>query len=474
MTSYLRAEPAIEGAVPFRRPLDILIMTSDAPPIVSEISTCIDRLATGLIARQHRVTVLSSPHIRRVAFGEWRLSSFVAHWPRIVRELRHFDVVNVHGPVPAMSDAFLWLSSRLPPYNRPAIVYTHHSPIDIPGTTRISSVYNKLHLALAQRADRIVASSPHHARQHRSRYGPVVRAIPWGADLQVSLPVRLRPAHGELNVLFAGQMRPDKGVETLLAAAAGQSCLKLTLAGAGPELVRYRRLAERLGVVNVRFTGPLSDAELRHEYVIADVVVLPSVTPAEASGPVLIEGMAAGCVPVASDLPGVRDIAGPTGLVVPAGNPDALRAALCGLARDTGQLERLQAASRLAAEPLTWDRCVTSYEGILLEAARSRYARLHGLTILPQLEDSGPQLHDSGPQLHDSGPQLHDSGPQLHDSGLDVSELDVSELDVSELDDSGPRRANSVPGAGLWNGSRMGPHPVPVPEVSASNAEFGR
>jgi len=370
--------------------------------------------------------VLSSPQVRRVAFGQWRLSSFVAHWPRIVRELRHFDVVNVHGPVPTMSDVFLWLSSRLPPYVRPAIVYTHHSPIDILGATRIWSCYDKLHLALALRADRIVASSPHHARQHRSRYGPVVRAIPWGTDPQVSLPARVRPSRGELNVLFAGQMRPDNGVETLLAAAAGQPWLKLTLAGAGPELARYRRLAERLSVAGARFTGPLSGAELQDQYGIADVVVLPSVTRGEAFGPTLIEGMAAGCVPVASDLPGVRDIAGPAGLVVPAANPDALRAALRGLARDTERLERLQAASRLAVESLTWDRCVASYEEVLLEAARSRYARLHGLTSLP------------------------------------------------ELDDSGPRRANSAPDASLRNGSRLGPHPVPMPEVSASNAEFGR
>jgi len=426
MTSYLRAEPAIEGAVPFPRPLDILIVTSEAPPIVSGISTCIDRLASGLIARQHRVTVLSAAQTRRIALGEWRLSSFVAHWPRIVRELRHFDVVNVHGPVPTVSDVFLWLSSRLPPYVRPAIVYTHHSPIDVLGASRMWSFYNKLHLTLALRADRIVASSPHYARQHRSRYGPVVRAIPWGADPQVPLPDRLRRSHGELNVLFVGQMRPYKGVETLLAAAAGQSWLKLTLAGAGSGLARYRRLAERLSVANARFTGRLTEAEKQHQYGIADVVVLPSVTQAEAFGLVLIEGMAAGCVPVASDLPGVRDIAGLTGLVVPAGNPDALRAALRGLARDTERLERLQAASKLAAESLTWERCVASYEGVLLGAARSRYARLHGLTILP------------------------------------------------ELDDMGPLWANSAPDAGLLNGSWPGPHPVPGPEVSASTAELGR
>ena len=113
----LAGQPA-DSAVPGRRPLDILIVTSEAPPIISGISTCIDRLATGLVARQHRVRVLSCAQIRRIVLGECRLSSFVAYWPQIVRQLRHFDVVNVHGPVPTMSDVFLWLSTGLPSYVR--------------------------------------------------------------------------------------------------------------------------------------------------------------------------------------------------------------------------------------------------------------------------------------------------------------------------------------------------------------------
>ena len=48
--SQARGEHAVgsSSAVPGHRPLDILIVTSEAPPIVSGISTCIDRLATGL------------------------------------------------------------------------------------------------------------------------------------------------------------------------------------------------------------------------------------------------------------------------------------------------------------------------------------------------------------------------------------------------------------------------------------------
>ena len=54
------------------RPLDVLIVTSEAPPIISGISTCVARLAGGPTARQHNVRVISSAQIRRVMFGEWR------------------------------------------------------------------------------------------------------------------------------------------------------------------------------------------------------------------------------------------------------------------------------------------------------------------------------------------------------------------------------------------------------------------
>ena len=369
------------------RPLDVLIVTSEAPPIVSGISTCIERLATGLTQRGHRIRVLSSTQIPRFTLGEWRLSSFLAYWPRIARDLKNFDVVNVHGPVPTMSDAFLRLSNLLPPHARPAIVYTHHSPIDIPGATRMSARYNKLHESLALRADRIVTSSQYYATQHRSRYGPLVRAIPWGVDTRTSSRAFVPRSAAKLRVLFVGQMRPYKGVETLLAAVAGQPWLELTLVGEGTELASYQRLADRLSATNVRFTGRLCDAELNDQYCSNDVVVLPSVTRAEAFGLVLLEGMAAGCVPLASDLPGVRDVAGPTGVVVPPGDPNALRQALRELADDEARLEQLQIESWLAAQTRTWDRCVTSYEEVLLDAVRCRHARMNGLAILPELDE---------------------------------------------------------------------------------------
>ena len=76
--------------------------------------------------------------------------------------------------------SFGYLTGSLP-HACPAIVYTHHSPIDIRGVSRMSAQYNKLHDSLALRADRIVASSQHYASQHRSRYGPLVQSYSLGS-----------------------------------------------------------------------------------------------------------------------------------------------------------------------------------------------------------------------------------------------------------------------------------------------------
>lgn len=368
------------------RPLDVLIVSAEAPPIVSGISMCIGRLANGLADRGHRVEVLSSVEIPSLTLGELRLSSLLAHWPRISRRLGQFDVMNVHGPVPTMSDVFLRLSDRLPEYNRSAIVYTHHSPVDIRGASRISARYNKYHDSLAMRADRIVTSSQYYASHHYQRYGPLVQAIPWGTDVRVSPHFPLKRLSDTLKVLYVGQMRPRKGVEILLAAVAGHPALRLTLVGSGAKLESYKRLAARLGVTNARFLGRLTDEELQEQYDANDVIVLPSVTQAEAFGLVLLEGMAAGCVAVASDLPGARDIAGLAGVLVPPGDPGALGAALAGLAKDSDRLESLQADSWLAAQALNWERCIDSYESVLFGAVRGRYAQLHGIATLPEID----------------------------------------------------------------------------------------
>ena len=67
--------------------LDVLIPTSEAPPIISAIYSCIGRLATGLSNRGHRVKALSSADIPGFKLGELRLSSSVTQWHCVARQL---------------------------------------------------------------------------------------------------------------------------------------------------------------------------------------------------------------------------------------------------------------------------------------------------------------------------------------------------------------------------------------------------
>ncbi len=364
--------------------LKVLVVTGEAPPIVSGISRTVDRLATGLRRRGHTVDVLSSVQIPRLVMGEYRFSAMAVFWPGISRRLADYDVINLHGPVPTMSDLFLALGTR----RRTPVVYLHHCPLAIRGVEKLCGVYNRIHKALSGRADLTLATSEYYAEQERRPGGPEVRVMPLGVDLRPR-PLKARSDEGPLRVLFVGQMRGYKGVDCLIRAVAGRPEIALTLIGNGPQRAEFEKLAADLGADGVRFLGRVSDEVLHAAYDENDVVVLPSVTQAEAFGLVTLEGMAAGCVPVVSDLPGVRDLAEGVGLVVPPRDEVALREALLGLAADGAQRRELGRLARRKAEGLTWDNCVDHYERALLDAVaargdrRTRPAAAGGVSRLP-------------------------------------------------------------------------------------------
>jgi glycosyltransferase involved in cell wall biosynthesis len=348
----------------------ILMIVSEIPPIESGVARCADQMARGLRSRGHHVDIVSTLDVRRWSLGEFRITAFPAYWRRLAPRLRSYDVVNVHGPVPTMSDAFLALARFLPARVRPAIVYTHHSEIELPGLRWACSLYNRAHRRLARIADRVVTSTPSYAGSMSAPGGPPVDVIPWGVDVDRfgPRPDAAHPAGNPLRALFVGQMRPYKGLGNLLMAVAGDSRIHLTVVGSGPLEAAYREQAQALGAHNVEFLGRVPDDELSRLYLESGCIVLPSVSRGEAFGLVLLEGMAAGCVPVASDLPGVRDVAGPTGVLVPPGEVPALRRALVELAMDPARARRLGRESQGRAVDMGWGRVTESYERVFRRA----------------------------------------------------------------------------------------------------------
>lgn len=153
------------------------------------------------------------------------------------------------------------------------------------------------------------------------------------------------PAEGSTKFLFVGRQAPEKGVDVLLAAWERASLATpanaLVLAGVGRTLSR---------APSVWGLDRLPASRLRDLYAAADVLVVPSVetrTFREPWGLVVNEAMNRGLPVITSDAVGaaagglVRD--GENGLIVPAGDAEALARAISLLADERALRERLGA-----------------------------------------------------------------------------------------------------------------------------------
>jgi glycosyltransferase involved in cell wall biosynthesis len=272
-----------------------------------------------------------------------------------------FDIINIHGPSPSISDLALL---RFTKWNRGAkVVYTHHFSLhfgkwfaDLAGR-----IYELFFRRVAKGCDEIVTTTKEYAAPFE-RAGMNVAVIPWGFDQDRFSPGdREYSGDDALRVLAVGQFRRYKGMAVAVRAVVGQPELELTLVGQGPVLSSVLQQIPSTST-NVRHSGRVSDGDLGQAMREHDVILLPSRTRAEAFGIVLLEGMASGCVPVASSLPGVREVVGSVGLTTKPGDEESVRKALLSLARDPEEVARLRKAALVWAETFTWERTVDAYE----------------------------------------------------------------------------------------------------------------
>jgi rhamnosyl/mannosyltransferase len=247
-------------------------------------------------------------------------------------------------------------------------VYVHHFDIELRFLGVPSLLYNVVNHRLCANADRVVTSSHSYAHVLRHRVGERVHVIPWGVD-PVLDPITRSNYDGSrpLGVLFVGQQRDYKGVSNLIHAIAGEPALRLTVVGDGPLLERHVRLVEQLGCTNVDVVGPVDDDELRRHYLDHEVIALPSVTKVEAFGVVLLEGMQMGCVPIASDLAGVRDVVGGDGILTPPRRIVSLRDELRRLAAHPHEVRTRSVAASERAAHFTWMRTGELYAALVAE-----------------------------------------------------------------------------------------------------------
>jgi rhamnosyl/mannosyltransferase len=149
-------------------------------------------------------------------------------------------------------------------------------------------------------------------------------------------------------LLYVGRLSRYKGVDVLLEALRGAPG-SLRIVGNGPlrgDLERIIVDSELSG--RVSFLGHVSNEVLHQMYEEADILLLPSTDRAEAFGYVLIEAMSHSTALITTELgTGTSwvNVDGKTGMVVPANNAGALRAAIVTLGTDARLLKSAKAAS---------------------------------------------------------------------------------------------------------------------------------
>jgi glycosyltransferase involved in cell wall biosynthesis len=149
--------------------------------------------------------------------------------------------------------------------------------------------------------------------------------------------------------VYFGRLSREKGPDVLIRAAAGTG-LRVRLVGEGPAGDELRELARELGV-DADFLGFRTGAELADVVRSARAVVAPS--RCHDNCPLaVIEAMAWGRPVIGSRVGGIPELVrdGREGMLVPAGDPDALRAAMAALDAAPAEAARMGARARRRVE----------------------------------------------------------------------------------------------------------------------------
>ena len=272
------------------------------------------------------------------------------------------DVVHVHEPfAPSTGSAALRHSQSLN-------VATFHEPVERVLSTQVARMLVEVFFG---RIDQRLASNEATGELLQRLFPGQYQLIRPGAD--VAEPALDPPPPGRVRIVHCAE--EERGALRLLLRALRRLPEDLDWEGViwfdGPTdpLARVsRRLRERLRLVRPR------DGEPAEFLAGADIACLASGGVRAAPG-LVRKALAAGAVPVVSDLELYRELVGEgeRGLLFPLGDVLTLTAQLERLCRDEGLREELRVAGRASAEARTWSEVTDDVESVYRRLAGRRH-----------------------------------------------------------------------------------------------------
>ena len=316
---------------------------------------------TGGYRYHRRMAELAGCNDARLTFASLPPRLPFRHGRRVLRAAAGADVVLIDS----IAAAYLapWIALRRP---RRLTAIVHQPPGGVDHAPPRRWVQAWLDRFAYRRCDQVIAASALLA----GRFDRAI-AVPPGRDQQAGAEVSDLREGARAAALCVASWLPNKGILELLDAAAAlpPGMLRLHLAGDERAGTAYgQRVIRRIGGLPGRVVrhGPCNDAEVGVLYRSADLFVLPSRW--ETYGTAYAEAMDAG-LPVigwrSGNLPYLVDD-GQQGIVTTPGDIGALAAALCRLAEDEPERQRMgAAAARRALSLPTWEQSAHQFYAIL-------------------------------------------------------------------------------------------------------------
>lgn len=194
---------------------------------------------------------------------------------------------------------------------------------------------------------------------------------PFGVDMKLFSPGKRNRTEDGFVVGTVKALYDKYGIADLLRAAAAVKekgiPLRLRIAGKGPQEADYRALAAELGIDGITdWLGQIPQEQAAVEWANMDVAVIPSTQESESFGVSAVEAQACGTAVIISDIPGLKEAAGETGIVVPGKNPEAIAEAIEKLYQDPELRKKMGEAGRKYAEQnFELNKCFSKIEALL-------------------------------------------------------------------------------------------------------------